>query len=192
MLATTSYRPHGPQVLHVDHVDCIHEQWEWPFAARRRGAIDAYFRREKRTNSSLWNGRLLLVRDVSIGNGALRGRCFETDYASLLAGLTWGDIGRHVKACFGVAALMGSDGAFVVGRMAPHTRNAGQIYFPSGSFDRKDVTAGKLDILGTILRELREETGLAPDGLVADPGWHVVFAGPRVPLPCQRTGRRRS
>jgi 8-oxo-dGTP pyrophosphatase MutT (NUDIX family) len=100
----------------------------------------------------------------------------------LLAGLAWGEIGRHVKACFGVAALMGSDGAFIVGQMAPHTRNAGQLYFPSGSFDRKDVTAGKLDVLASIFRELREETGLAPGDLAPDPGWHAVFAGPRVPL----------
>jgi len=184
MLATASgsLRSHGPQVLRVDRVDCIYEQWDWPFAARRRTAIDTYFRREKRANSSLWNGQLLLLRDLYVGDGGLRGRCFETDYASLLAGLAWGNIGHHIKACFGVAALMGSDGAFVVGRMAPHTRNAGQIYFPSGSFDRKDVVAGKLDILGSIWRELREETGLAPEELVADPGWHVVFAGPRVPL----------
>ena len=174
--------PCEPRILRVDRIALICEPWEWPFTSRCRGAIGAYFRREKRANSSLRNGRLLLVRDLHVGDGALRGRCFETDYASLLAGLARSDIGHHVKACLGVAALMGSDGAFIVGRMGPHTRNAGQIYFPSGSFDRKDVIAGKLDVLGSIWRELREETGLVPDGLVADPDWHVVFAGPRVPL----------
>jgi hypothetical protein len=175
-------RPCEPGVLRVDRIAFICEPWGWPFARRCRGAIDTYFTQEKRANASLWNGRLLLARDLSMADDVLHGKCFETDYASLLAGLAWGEIGDNVKACFGVAALAGSDGAFIVGRMGSHTRNAGQVYFPSGSFDPLDAVAGEVDVLANIWRELQEETGLVRDGLAPDPGWHAVFAGPRVPL----------
>jgi 8-oxo-dGTP pyrophosphatase MutT (NUDIX family) len=66
--------------------------------------------------------------------------------------------------------------------MAGHTRNAGQVLFPSGSIERTEVVAGRVDILATLRREVMEETGLAADKFEREGGWHVVMSGPHMPL----------
>jgi hypothetical protein len=45
-----------------------------------------------------------------------------------------------------MAALRGADGAFLLGEMAPHTTNGGQIYFLAGTPDPSDVFDGKVDL----------------------------------------------
>jgi 8-oxo-dGTP pyrophosphatase MutT (NUDIX family) len=169
-------------VFPVENVDFVATRWAWPFAVERRTEIDRYFAQQQRANPALWNGRVLLLRDLDVKDSTLRGSAFETDYASMLAGIAWQVIGDGVKACFGAAALLASDDAFVVGLMAPHTRNAGQIYFPSGSFDPEDLAGKRVDCFGNVKRELGEETGLSPEDVEYQFGWYAVFSSPHVPL----------
>ena len=78
-------------------------------------------------------------------------------------------------------ALRGSDGAFLLGRMSAGTANSGRLYFPAGTPEPADVGAdGYVDYQGSILRELEEETGIAPSEVTLDPRWTLVFAGPLV------------
>src|SRR6266545_2301327 len=169
-------------VVPLKRVEFEVSSWQWPFAAERRAEIDDYFLRQQQANPALWNGRLLLLRDFSITEDVLAGRLFECDYASLLAGLAWDAFGPTVKACFGVAALQAADDAYVVGLMAAHTRNAGQLLFPSGSIDPQDASSGRVDLDTSIQRELAEETGLDAADIEARRGWYAVFVGPRLPI----------
>src|SRR6185312_16939891 len=106
------------------------------------------------------NGRVLLMHRQVIERGVLRGDFLETDYASFIA---WKHRGRphaQVRDCFGAAAIVSSDGAFLLGVMGPHTFNAGKIYFPCGTPDPADIVGDKVDLELSVGRELKEETGL--------------------------------
>jgi len=79
-----------------------------------------------------------------------------------------------------MAALRGADGAVLLGEMAPHTVNGGQIYFPAGTPDPSDVVDGKVDLDASARRELFEETGVRAEETAMASTWTVVFAGPRM------------
>ena len=80
-----------------------------------------------------------------------------------------------------MAALRGADGAFLLGEMAHHTFNAGQIYFPAGTPDPADVFDGRVDLEASARRELLEETGRrAPTETNVAPGWTLVFTPQRI------------
>ncbi len=169
-------------VVPVNHVELSLASWSWPFASDRRQDIDAYFAAQKRENPALWDGRLLLLREHNFVGQTFRGTMFESRYSDLLAGLEFSAFNGAVKACFGVAALMSRDGAFIAGSMAHYTRNAGRILFPSGSLDPSDIDGTAVDVHRSILRELEEETGLRNDEVEPAPEWYLVLAGPRIPI----------
>ena len=103
------------------------------------------------------------------------------DFAAFLAWRDFGFPASGVRNGFGMAALQGADGAFVLGEMAAHTANAGRVYFPSGTPDLNDVRDGAVvDIEGSIARELSEETGLDPPALTIEPGVTVIHDAHRV------------
>ena len=83
---------------------------------------------------------------------------------------------------FGMGALRGSDGGFVLGEMAADTANAGRIYFPSGTPDLNDIDNGRVDIAASVAREVEEETGLTPSDYTTDGVWHCVAHGPIVAM----------
>jgi len=154
----------------------------WAFAQDRRAEIDAHFAELSRANPHAFNGRVLMLHTVEIKDALLRGTYFETDFASFIAWRDWGWPDGAVRNCFGQAALRAADGAFVLGVMGPHTMNAGRIYFPSGTPDLKDVVGDEVDLDGSVLRELAEETGLTAADVTLDAGWHAVLAGPRLAM----------
>lgn len=135
----------------------------------------AHWESRRAAQPKLFNGRVLMVADVRLAGDRLDLSMFETDYASFLAHIDWGFPDPTVKNGFAMGALQGSDGAFVLGVMASHTANAGRLYFPAGTPDMGDVRPdGSVDLEGSILREIGEETGLAvgPDDLAPD--WTLV------------------
>jgi 8-oxo-dGTP pyrophosphatase MutT (NUDIX family) len=156
--------------------------YAWPFAQERRGDIDDHFAALRRAKPGLWNGRVLLMKDAAIDDGVLRGTCFETGFADFIAWRDWGFPDRAVRNCFAMGALRGSDGGYLLGVMSAFTANAGRIYFPAGTPEPADIVGGTVDLLGSVLRELREETGLDPAALSAAPDWTAVIAGPRLAL----------
>jgi len=75
-----------------------------------------------------------------------------------------------------------ADGAFVMGEMGQHTANAGQIYFPAGTPDRDDLRDGTVDIAGSVVREIEEETGLTPADYRPGGHWDCVVTGATIAM----------
>jgi 8-oxo-dGTP pyrophosphatase MutT (NUDIX family) len=169
-------------VLPVARLEFAFAPRPWPFAEARRDEIDAHFAALRRQKPALWNGRVLLMHRFALGGDTLRGAYLETDYASFLAWRDWGFPDRAMWNCFGMAAVRARDGAFLLGVMGAHTANAGQTSFASGTADPDDVVDGTVDLAGSVRRELAEETGLDADAMEAEPGWHAIFAGPRIAM----------
>ncbi len=169
-------------VLALDHLDLRYAPRPWPFADARRAEIDAHFAERCRDNPHLWNGRVLVMHDFAIDGAVLRGAYLETDFASFLAWRDWDFPDRSMRNCFALAALRGADGAFVAGVMGAHTANAGKTYFAGGTPDPDDVVGDTVDLAGSVLRELAEETGLAAAEVMPAAGWNAVLAGPRIAM----------
>jgi 8-oxo-dGTP pyrophosphatase MutT (NUDIX family) len=164
----------------VTRLDLTVSPWRWTFADERRREIDAYFAAQRVKTPTLWNGRVLLGRNRRFDGGCFRADYFETDFASFLAWRDWGFPDKDVFNGFGMGALRGSDGQFVLGEMAATTANAGRVYFPAGMSDPCDIRDGKLDLASGIVREVGEETGLSRDLYRADPQWYCVDSGPSI------------
>jgi 8-oxo-dGTP pyrophosphatase MutT (NUDIX family) len=169
-------------VVRVDRLELAFAPRPWPFASERRAEIDAYFADLRRQKPPLWNGQVLLMHEHALADDELRGAFFATDYASFLAWRDWDFPDRSIRNCFAMAALRSGDGAFLLGVMNAHTANAGRIYFPGGTPDPDDIVDGKVDLDGSIARELEEETGLAAGEFVADSFWHAAMGGARIAL----------
>jgi len=176
----------GPaRLLQVGELDLVFEPARWAFAERQAASIAAHWTRIRKAKPSLFNGRVLLlgrraIHTRSDGVLTLKGVYFETDYADYLAWEEFGYPGDPVDNCFSMAALRGADGAFLIGEMAAHTFNAGQIYFPAGAPDPTDVFDGKVDLEASARRELFEETGVKAGETAMAPGWTLVFTPQRI------------
>ena len=166
------------RVVPLKSLDLAYVPRRWPFAENRKDEIDAHFAALKRAKPALWNGEVLMLGARSVAEEVFTGSYFPVSYASFLAWRDWGYPDQNVWDCFAMGAIRGSDGAFVLGEMAPSTANPGLIYFPCGTPDRNDIVADKVDLEGSIKRELMEETGLDIAEFAADAGWVTVFAGP--------------
>ena len=172
----------GASIVRLRAFEASVEPYDWPFARERAAGIAAHWLARKARTPGLYDGRVLLQRDGGLGaDGVYRGRWFETAYSSFLA---WRDLGAPdpgIRNGFSMAALRAVDGAFLLGRMGAHTESAGRAYFPCGTPDPSDVTPdGRLDLAGSALRELHEETGVGAHELVVGEGWTAVFEGARI------------
>lgn len=167
-------------VVHVDRLQLTFAPKPWAFAHECRAEIAAYFESLRRLKPAVWNGRVLLLHEHTLVDHVFRGAYLETDYASFAA---WRYLGRPAASvcdCFGAAAIVSADGAFLLGVMGSHTANAGRIYFPCGTPDPKDIVGGQIDLDFSVRREVLEETGLDVAEFNAEPGWTTVFDLPLI------------
>lgn len=169
-------------IFPVDRLALTFEPKPWLFAVERRAEIDAFFAAARREKPALWNGRVLLLHRRRLSGGVFEGAFLETDYSSYAAWTAWRHPQAGVHDCFGAAAVIASDGAFLLGVMAAHTFNAGNIYFPCGTPDPADIVEGAVDLDWSVLRELEEETGLAAAEFDLEPRWTAVVDGALIAL----------
>jgi 8-oxo-dGTP pyrophosphatase MutT (NUDIX family) len=173
----------APIAIHrVTKLDLNVRPWSWPFADERRDEISAHFALQQRKTPQLWNGRVLLARNPDFIGDRFSADYFETDFADFLAWRDWGFPDNRVFNGFGMGALRCSDDAFVLGEMGQHTSNAGRIYFPSGTPDLDDISAGAVDMPRSVAREVEEETGLTAADYIAAAHWDCVVSGAAIAL----------
>ncbi|QIB32565.1 NUDIX hydrolase [Ancylobacter pratisalsi] len=171
------------EIVELDRLDLAFDPVPPEYSRRHRAAIEAQFARMRRDRPSLWNGRILMLADATIGSRALSGRFVETDFATLLWVLYGESTAPGLRNAFGAAALRGCDGGFVLVRQAPWTLNAGRVYFATGTPEPADVTAdGQVDMEASMLRELAEETGLTVSDVAPAAGWLAVCDPVRIAL----------
>ncbi|MBV9563095.1 MAG: NUDIX hydrolase [Bradyrhizobium sp.] len=171
-----------PVIHRISTLDLNYAPFDWPFARERQGDIAAHFASRRQRTPALWNGRILLGRDPVFAGNRLSASYFDADFAGMLAWRDWGFPDESVFNGFGMGALRCADGAFVMGVMSEHTSNAGRIYFPAGTPDLDDIADGRIDIEGSIVRELEEETGLSPGDYRMEADWHCVSAGAAIAM----------
>jgi 8-oxo-dGTP pyrophosphatase MutT (NUDIX family) len=166
----------------IDRLELGITPYRWRFAEARREEIDAHFAARRQAVPDLWDGRVLLMNDVAVAGGVLRGTFFETGFADFMAWRDWGFPDHSVVNCFAMAALRASDGGYLLGVMSQFTANPGRVYFPAGTPDLSDVSGDTVDLRGNVLRELGEETGLGAEDFSAAPDWTAIVTGPRIAL----------
>ena len=172
----------------VDRIESIYVPREWAFAVGRKAEIDAHWAKLTAQKPLLYDGRVLLIDRYEIverdGQRVLTTRHFPTNSRDFLAWRDFGFPDQTVRNCFAAAALLSRDDVFLLGEMAGHTANAGKIYIPAGTPDMGDVSAkhagARVDLAGSVLRELAEETGITAEQVQCEAGWTVEFDGPRV------------
>ena len=173
------------RIVKADRLDCRIVTHEWDFDLRRGGEIDAYWRERTQANPSLYDGPVLLGASVEQavggeGRSVLSIGFFETRFSRFLAWRNFGFPGPGVYNCFAMPAVRSADGAFLLGEMNPRHSSAGNIYFPAGTPDPIDVRDGRVDLEGSLRRELEEETGICAEEGLMEPGWTIVFESRRV------------
>jgi 8-oxo-dGTP pyrophosphatase MutT (NUDIX family) len=169
----------------VDRLDCRLVPHRWAFAEAQAAEIDRRWAKCVSENPALYDGPVLLACRAEIMSEGdarvLRLDAFETSFSRFLVWRDFGCPDEGVFNCFAMPALRSSDGAFLVGEMAPGHSAAGKRYFPGGTPDPSDVVAGGVvDLTGSLIRELLEETGLPAHEGAAEPGWTVLFDGQRI------------
>ena len=172
----------APEVVALDRLTLEFAPQPWRFATERRAEIDAHFERARAERPGIWNGEALLLYRYRVDGHVLEGSFLQTDYASFMTWRDWGFPQAGVINCFSMGALRSSDGAWLMGVMAPYTSASGGIYFPAGTPDPEDVVDGMVDLGGSVIREVAEETGLVAGDFAEQGGWYCVVDGARIAL----------
>jgi len=150
----------------------------WPFAEQYRVAIDEHWSKSVAVNPHIFNGTIYPLLDHVIGDNWFRGDYGKSDFASYLY---WREMGfGDPPTCDGFASVMlrSVDGRYLFAKAAEYTLNSGLWVPPGGMIDERDVDRdGSIDVWRYGLRELAEETALAPQDVMIEPGYQVARDG---------------
>jgi hypothetical protein len=175
-------------IVPVSEVDIRLVPGRWQMPEAMRDGVRQHWAKLAAANPNLWDGRVLGVSapgtpgGVVVEGGVLRAEAREDAFSAFMVwrDLDYPEIG--IRNLFGSALIATSDDALVYGIMGITTGNAGRVYAPGGSLEPRDVMRdGRVDVIGSIEREMAEETGLEAGEAVVE-GMVAVFDGPRISL----------
>lgn len=185
------------KVFAVEGIDVSLDETPHPFETENGAMIEENWGRELAANPHVFDGRVALLSRLAYRGRRLVGRAHLVRYATFLL---WRRLRPHrqVEHSFAHAVPVAADGALLAIRMAAHTVNGGRVYFAAGSFEPEDFSGGRVDVVGNMVREVGEETGLDLSGLPADPIFHahssevgtVVFRRFFLPEPAEALAAR--
>ena len=173
------------QIMSVTEAEISLSDRCWSFVQVHATQIEAYWHRRTAEQPKLFNGHILLLHNWSCVDGRLRGQCLITEFKNFLYWREHKKPDAAVIDFFPVAPLHSQEGWLLVGRMGRDHSSAGRVFPPCGALHTDDVDDGKVDLDGNILREIREETGLAldrtelgPSILILDGAGRLVYVRP--------------
>jgi 8-oxo-dGTP pyrophosphatase MutT (NUDIX family) len=168
-------------VVAVEECRLVLSEEGWDFAEAHADDISAYWERRLDQNPDFFDGTIYLTRDAKVEEGVFSARLFATDFKNFLYWRENGYGDRAVTDVFGSALIVSADGAVLLGRQRDGHINSGLAYCPGGLVDARDILADKyVDILGSIRRELQEETGLTAGDAVELPGFILTRLGQQI------------
>jgi hypothetical protein len=155
----------------------------WAWAEHHAAEIDRHWQERLAENSAFYDGRVHVLLEAALEGCVFRGTFARTGFRSFLKWRESGYPEAGVRDCFGSGLIRSAEGHLLLGVAARHTINAGLAYPPGGFIDALDVAPdGRIDLAGSIAREVAEEVGLDPAGLALSPGYWLTQLGPYVSI----------
>jgi 8-oxo-dGTP pyrophosphatase MutT (NUDIX family) len=178
------WRHDETRVFTVERVSLQVSEGPWAFAESHAADINAHWQRRLHESPNFFNGTVHILADYTLsGRALLTGRFLRTDFKSFLYWRETGWQDRSVMDAFGSALILSAEGDVLLGRQRAGNLNAGLCYPPGGFIDPRDVGPdGVIDIEGSVLREITEETGLDARVLRRSGGYVVTLAGPSISI----------
>ncbi len=160
------------RILPVHEISVRLREDRHPYELANLDAVEANWKQESARQPKLFDGEMILLSQLTYRDGHIEGLCHPIRFATFLhwrKNLAASD-GFHV---FANAMPVTTDGALIAIRMAPHTANAGRVYFAAGSFERQDFRQGIADVDYNICREVAEETGIDLKTVAREDSYHA-------------------
>lgn len=159
---------------HIRHILAGVTSTPWPYAREHEEAIAEAWANAIAANPALFDGEVLVIAESRVDGERFEALYRPVRFSQFLHYMRHGAPDGRSRNGFALAGLESADGALVMGVMGGHTANAGKIYFPGGTPDLSDIVEGRVDLDGSVRRELAEETGLAADEVMFEPGFWMA------------------
>lgn len=154
----------------------------WPYAVREAARIAAHWDEARAARPKLFDGKVFLLRDLALDDATANATYVRADFKSFVYWREQGYPDRSVRDGFGSSVIRSAEGHVLLGVQGEGYLNAGRAYPPGGMIDVRDTARDVIDIDASIARELAEETGLEPAGLVRAPGYVLTQCGALVSI----------
>ena len=119
------------------------------------------FEKMKKSGANIWNGDLLCVSDINVGNTTVELICKKSNYAHYLYGERVGcSPGYECRNLSAGCMLETKDGYYVIGELDDTTSYPGMLQTTGGGIDKKDISDGIINVRQTIAREAMEELNI--------------------------------
>jgi len=126
-----------------------------------RNKILENFENMKQSGRNIWNGSILCVSSVDIGNSNVNLICKHSDYAHYLYEENIGCLPEYECRIISAGCFLETlDGYYVIGELDDSTSYPNMLQTTGGGIDKKDISCGRINIEQTIIREALEELNI--------------------------------